>query len=300
MTDDLWKRMPDSLEQFVGQALVIKNIQITLKAAKINKKMPDHILLCGNAGLGKTTIAKVIAKELKTNMVEVIGGLITGKKDVYSVIDYIRTSPNLIIFIDEIHRIPKRYGEVLYSVMQDFQIEGEKINRFTLVGATTSPGMLVKPMRDRFKHVYTLDYYPNDEMVGVINTIIPGISPEIAMGIASRTHGVPRIAKNLLTEIKNTAIIDGREMPTKEDLDSTLERLGVDDLGLTNTDRKILEYVGKNEPVAERTLCSVQEMTKDDLNFVHESVLMRLGLYRKTGRGRKLTRAGKEYVEKWT
>ena len=278
---------------------MVDSLKITIEAAKKRGDIPDHILLEGPAGAGKTTLVNILVEETGAELVEQIGGLVSSKDDVYLLIDYIRSKPNLVVFIDEIHRAKKKYIEVLYSVMQDFHFNGEPLNRFTLIGATTTRGMLMKPFADRFKHTYALSFYTDEEIAQIIKFIVPQMKKDIAMEIATRSQGIPRIAKNLLIEVMNTAYArHNRKIPIKKDVTETFIRLDVDKLGLTNVDRGILKYLHQHKKASERTLMSVFELAKDDLNFLHETYLLRHGLIEKTGRGRVITDTGIKHLDK--
>lgn len=297
----IWESKPENLNQFLGQDRVKESLIVTLEAAKRKRVMMDHVLFEGPAGLGKTTLVNICVNEMGARKIEVIGGMVSSKNDVYLLIEYIRGAgaeqgSKLIVFIDEIHRIPKKYCEVLYSVMQDFQYEGEPLPRFTLIGATTSRGMLPKPFRDRFKHIYSLSFYDDQIMAQIVKNIV-NMPDDLAMEIARRAQGVPRVCKNLLTEVMNTALVRGRSLPTKTDIDDTFHRLDLDEYGLGNVDREIVKYLFEAGHASEVTLRSVFELSKEDLSFLHEMPLIKYGLLQKTNRGRMLTARGKKYAK---
>jgi len=297
----VWESKPTSLDEFEGQETVKKSLSVTLEAAKKRGTPPDHVLLVGPPGLGKTNLVEVIINELQATdrFVKVAGGAVASKNDVYHIIDYIRARPDLIVFIDEIHALPRKYAEILYSVMQDGEIDGEKIRHgFTVIGATTNRGKIAKPLMDRFKHVYTLKYYKDESIKKILVQIVPGIAKDVTNRIAMRASGVPRVAKNLLNECMNTATVNNRNKPTVKDVRDTFDRLAIDEYGLGETDRDILKYLFKNGRASEKTLCSVFELAKDDLNFIHEVPMLKLGFLDKTSRGRMLTEHGATYAKK--
>ena len=243
-----------------------------------------------------TSLVRIIVREHGGEFAEFAGGLISSKEDIFLLIELIRSKKKLFVFIDEIHRLPKKFAECLYSVIQDFTFQNEQMEKFTLIGASTTIGKLPKPLRDRFKHVYTLDFYSLEEISILVNNIIPGLNKDVIREIAIRSHGVPRIARNLLTEVLNTSLVLGNGKPTMKDADRTFGRLCIDKLGLGTIDRSIMHFIFVNSKASENTLCNVFELGKEDLHELHESNLIRLGLITKSQRGRILTDRGAEYA----
>lgn len=297
---------PKSFAAYVGQPLLKKNLTLAIDAAKHRGEPVDHVLLYGPPGLGKTTMAGVIAAELGTNLRVTSGPAIERAGDLASLLTNLADSD--VLFIDEIHRLPKTVEEVLYPAMEDFGLDvmlGKgpsaksirlDLPRFTIIGATTRAGSLSAPLRDRFGHVHRLEYYSTDEMVQIINRAsgILGVNLDAgaAEEIAARSRLTPRIANRLLKRVRDYAQVKQVDTITRKEARDALHLLEIDDLGLDASDRQLLSAIITNYaggPVGLSTLaalCSEETATIED---VYEPYLMQIGMLERTPRGRRVT-----------
>jgi holliday junction DNA helicase RuvB len=304
---------PRSFDAYIGQNLLKKNLQLAINAAQHRGEPVDHVLLYGPPGLGKTTMAGVIARELGANLRITSGPAIERAGDLASILTNLADSD--ILFIDEIHRLPKTVEEILYPAMEDFGLDvmlGKgpsaksirlDLPRFTIIGATTRAGSLGAPLRDRFGHVHRLEYYSTDEMMQIIQRAagILGVNlaPEAAAEIAARSRLTPRIAGRLLKRVRDYAQVQQVDTITRHDARSALHLLEIDELGLDAGDRQLLSaiithYAGG--PVGLTTLaalCSEEPTTIED---VYEPYLMQIGLLERTSRGRRATSKAYEHL----
>jgi Holliday junction DNA helicase RuvB len=297
---------PKSFATYTGQRLLKQNMQMAIEAAKVRAEPVDHILLYGPPGLGKTTMAGVIATELGANLRVTSGPAIERAGDLASLLTNLADGD--VLFVDEIHRLPKTVEEVLYPAMEDFGLDvmlGKgpsaksirlDLPRFTLIGATTRAGALSAPLRDRFGHVHRLEYYTPEEMVQIIQRAagILGVTlDDSAAGeIATRSRLTPRIANRLLKRVRDYAQVKQVDTVTRREAREALHLLEIDDLGLDNADRQLLaaiieHYAGG--PVGLTTLaalCAEETTTNED---VYQPYLMQIGMLQRTPRGRIVT-----------
>lgn len=245
---------PESIEEYIGQEDVKENIQVFVEAAKMRNEPLDHVLLYGPPGLGKTTLAFIIAHELGTNIKTASGPSIEKSGDLAAILSSLE--PGDVLFIDEIHRMPRYIEEILYPAMEDFSLdiivgsEGNSRNikidlpPFTLVGATTRAGDLSAPLRDRFGITSKLQFYTVDELTDIIKRTARVLNVEIeedaACELAKRSRGTPRIANRLFKRVRDFALVKGNGVVNLEITEEALERLKVDKMGLDNTDRELL------------------------------------------------------------
>jgi Holliday junction DNA helicase RuvB len=297
---------PKTFESYVGQKLLKQNLKMAIDAAKHRGEPVDHILLYGPPGLGKTTMAGVIATELGANLRVTSGPAIERAGDLASLLTNLADGD--VLFIDEIHRLPKTVEEVMYPAMEDFGLDvmlGKgpsaksirlDLPHFTIIGATTRAGALSAPLRDRFGHVHRLEFYSHPEMIEIIERAagILGVKldREASEEISTRARLTPRIANRLLKRVRDYAQVNQVDTITRRDARAALHLLEIDDLGLDNSDRQLLtaiitHYAGG--PVGLTTLaalCSEETTTIED---VYEPYLMQIGMLERTPRGRRVT-----------
>ena len=307
---------PYSLEEYVGQSKVINNLKIFIKAALQRNEVVDHMLFYGPPGLGKTTLAMIIANEMGTNLRTISGPAIEKAGDLAAILSSLNVGD--VLFIDEIHRVPRHVEEILYSAMEDFYIDiiigsNEEMKRsirldlppFTLVGATTKAGMISAPLRDRFGIIEHLEYYSPDELKQIVlrsaRVFDVKIQENGAFEIARRSRGTPRIANRLLKRVRDFAQIKGDGVITNETADKALNSLKVDSEGLDVLDRKILETLidGFNGgPVGLDTLCSSIGEERETLEMMYEPFLLQNGFIYRTPRGRMATKKAYQHLNR--
>nr|WP_280927650.1 Holliday junction branch migration DNA helicase RuvB [Lactobacillus sp. ESL0679] len=297
---------PQRLADYLGQNRVKKELAVYIKAAKQRDEALDHVLLYGPPGLGKTTLAFVIANELGVNLKSTSGPAIEKAGDLVALLTDL--NPGDVLFIDEIHRLAKPIEEVLYSAMEDYYIdivigEGQTTHAvhvplppFTLVGATTLAGQLSAPLRDRFGIVEHLQYYQVDELEQIIqrssNVFNIEIAPEAAHELARRSRGTPRVANRLLRRVRDFAEVKGEKVISFATTASSLKQLQVDGEGLDQTDRKILRVMIENYhggPVGVRTLAANSGEDVETIESLYEPYLLQRGFILMTPRGRMVT-----------
>ena len=305
---------PRKLSEYIGQDKVKENLKIFLKAAMARKESLDHVLLYGPPGLGKTTLAAIIANELGVNFRVTSGPAIERSGDLAALLTNLQERD--VLFIDEIHRLSRSVEEILYSAMEDFALDiiiGKgpsarsirlDIAPFTLIGATTKAGSLSPPLRDRFGVISRLEYYDTKSLMTIIirGAEILGVSIEEdgAREIAKRSRGTPRIANRLLKRVRDFAEVEGNKTITKDIADKALKMLEVDEAGLDHTDRRMLitmiEKFGGG-PVGLDTIAAAISEATDTIEDVYEPYLIQLGFIYRTPRGRVVTQAGYAHMK---
>lgn len=294
---------PKTLSEYIGQDKVKKNLAVYIDAAKGRGESLDHVLLYGPPGLGKTTIAHIIANEMGADIKVVSGPALSSMLDIVSILTGIEEGD--ILFIDEIHRVNKTVEEALYSAMEDFTLDivqgkgpGARtiklpINHFTLVGATTRTGMLTGPMRDRFGVICRLELYSKSELSTIIHRsagiLRVQIDNDACEELAIRSRGTPRIANRMLKRVRDFAQVLGDGRITLELTDKALDMIGVDKLGLDENDRTVLEALTvkfKGKPVGLDTLSAATNEDAGTIEDVIEPYLIQLGFISRTPRGR--------------
>ena len=297
---------PSHLSEYIGQEKAKKNLRVFIEAAKKRGEPLDHVLVYGPPGLGKTTLASIVATEMGVNLKITSGPAIDKPGDLAAILNNL--SENDVLFIDEIHRLNKQVEEVLYPAMEDFAIDivigkgaGARsirldLPKFTLVGATTRAGMLTAPLRDRFGVVNRLEFYNVTELMQIIlrSAAVLGVSidDEGALEIAKRSRGTPRLANRLLKRVRDFAQVEGDGAIDYDVAKTALDRLEVDSMGLDNTDRNILEtmiHKFGGGPVGLDTLAAAIGEDSGTLEEVYEPYLIKNGFINRTPRGRIVT-----------
>ena len=300
---------PKSLDEFIGQAEARSNLRVFIESARQRKDAMDHTLFFGPPGLGKTTLAQIISRELGVNFKTSSGPVLAKAGDLAAILTNLEA--NDVLFIDEIHRLNPIVEEILYPALEDFELDlviGEgpaartvriELQPFTLVGATTRLGLLTTPLRDRFGIPIRLQYYSDDELYEIVklNTEKLGIVADEsgAKEIARRARGTPRIAGRLLRRVVDFVLVEGDGVLNKKIADHALTRLGVDMLGLDGADRKYLRLIAEQYsggPVGIETICAAISESRDALEEVIEPYLLQMGLIQRTPRGRMLAKNG--------
>ncbi|WP_100398224.1 Holliday junction branch migration DNA helicase RuvB [Bacillus sp. FJAT-44742] len=297
---------PLDFDQYIGQTKVKENLKIFIEAARMREECLDHVLLYGPPGLGKTTLAMIIANEMQVNIRTTSGPAIERPGDLAAVLTALE--PGDVLFIDEIHRLPRSVEEVLYPAMEDFCIDiviGKDstarsvrldLPPFTLVGATTRAGMLSAPLRDRFGVLSRLEYYKEEELADIVSRtgdlLMVEMEEEAAGEMARRSRGTPRIANRLLKRVRDFAQVQGNGIITTELAVDALERLQVDKLGLDHIDHKLLLSIiekFRGGPVGLETIAATIGEESHTIEDVYEPYLLQIGFLQRTPRGRVVT-----------
>jgi Holliday junction DNA helicase RuvB len=304
---------PKRLADYIGQERVKENLQILVDAANKRSETLDHVLLYGPPGLGKTTLAGIIAAEMGVAMKITSGPAIEHQGDLVSILTNLNKSD--VLFIDEIHRLNRQVEEVLYSAMEDFAVDiiiGKgpsarsmrlSLPPFTLVGATTRLAMLTSPLRDRFGAIYRLDFYSEDAMRQIVTRsariLKVDTEPAGANEIARRARGTPRVANRLLRRVRDFAQVKAEGIISAQVADDALEKLGVDELGLDEVDHRILRAIAQTfngGPVGIETLAAATSEEADTIMDVYEPFLILQGFMQRTPRGRVVTERAYQHL----
>jgi Holliday junction DNA helicase RuvB len=304
---------PATLDEFIGQRKACDNLKVFIEAAKARGKALDHVLFFGPPGLGKTTLAQIMARELGVNFRATAGPVISKSGDLAALLTNLEE--NDILFIDEIHRLNPAVEEILYPAMEDFHLDliiGEgpaarsvriDLPQFTLVGATTRSGLLTTPLRDRFGIPTRLNFYEPEDLEKIVSRAARVLGVDMtqdgALEIARRARGTPRIAGRLLRRVADFALVDGGGAVTAESADGALRRLEVDAQGLDAMDHKYLKCIGESYgggPVGIETLAAALSEPRDAIEDIIEPYLMQKGLVKRTPRGRMLSAHAFEHI----
>lgn len=304
---------PDSIDEYIGQSEVKDNLSVFIKAAKMREEPLDHVLLYGAPGLGKTTMAYIIANELGSNIKTTSGPAIEKSGDLAAILSSLE--PGDVLFIDEIHRIPRFIEEILYSAMEDFTLDiivgNDNSSRniridlppFTLVGATTRAGDLTGPLRDRFGIVCKLNYYTIEELTAIVErtsrVLECPIEKEAAIELATRSRGTPRVANRLFKRVRDYALVMGNGTIDLNITNVALDKLKVDKLGLDETDYNLLKAIIEKfngGPVGIEAIASSIGEEQVTIEDVYEPYLLQCGFLKRTTRGRMVTEKAYQHL----
>lgn len=303
---------PESFTEYIGQKRVIQNIDLMVQSAQKRQTAMDHVLLQGPPGLGKTSLAMLMAKSLGSELHIVSGPAIEKKGDLAAVLTNL--APTDVLFIDEIHRLHISVEEILYSAMEDFRLDiliGQgpsartmqiDLVPFTLIGATTRSGLLSNPLRDRFLANLTFDFYSPEEIALILNQNAKKLSIQLTQDalieMAQRSRGTPRVANRILRRVRDLAIIESREVVHSGDVLAAMELMGIDHAGLDPMDRKILDVIRdyyNSGPVGIEALSATIGEDRQTIEEVYEPYLLKEGFLMRTPRGRMLSEKGQEH-----
>lgn len=309
----LWNLRPRTLDEYIGQGTVVENMRIAITAARNRQEPLEHVLLHGAPGLGKTTLAHIIASEMGASIIATSGPAVEKPKDVMGILSSLEVGD--VLFIDEIHRLSRVIEEFLYSAMEDFQVDfildkgayaktiKVPLKRFTLVGATTRAGMLSAPLRDRFGIFAHMDYYGTDELRSIVQRSARLLNVTIdvdgASEVALRARGTPRIANRLLRRVRDYAEVETDGSISREIADIALKRELVDEMGLDKLDRALLRTIIEfynGGPVGIEALSATLNEESDTLVDMVEPYLLKIGFLNRTPSGRKATRAAYDHL----
>ena len=309
---DIKNIRPSKIDEYIGQTEVKENMKIFIEAAKMRGESLDHVLLYGPPGIGKTTMAYIIANELGVNIKTASGPSIEKSGDLAAILSSLE--PGDVLFIDEIHRMPRFIEEILYPAMEDFTLdivigsEGQTRNikidlpPFTLVGATTRAGDITNPLRDRFGIVNKLQYYTEEELTLIVkrtsNVLNFEIDDDAAVEIARRSRGTPRIANKLFRRVRDFALVENKDHIDIDITNKALDRLKIDKIGLDETDKElILTIIDKfnGGPVGIETLATSLGEETSTIEDMNEPYLIQIGLLKRTNRGRIATEKAYNY-----
>lgn len=296
---------PNTFDEYLGQEEIKEKLQLYVKASKLREEQLDHLLLFGPPGLGKTTLAKVIAKELDVNLKITSAPILERSGDLVAILSNMQEKE--VLFIDEIHRLPKNVEEILYSAMENFCVDmiigqgaGAKSIRlplkpFTLIGATTRTSLISGPLQTRFGIVERLDFYEHKALADIVTQSAEfwkiNILPEAALAIGGRARGTPRIVKRILRRVRDFAQVKEHPVIDLNIVNKALDFLGIDEHGLNKLDRKVLIHIIKDfdgGPVGVETIAAMTGEDSQTIEEVCEPYLIRMGLLQKTTRGRQI------------
>ena len=306
---------PQSFNDYIGQERMKRNLRLAIDAAKKRGEPIDHVLLYGPPGLGKTTMAGVIANEMGTGLRVTSGPAIERAGDLASILTNLQDGD--VLFIDEIHRLSRAVEEVLYSAMEDFKLDiviGKgpaarsvrlDLPKFTVIGATTRTGSLAAPLRDRFGHLFHLEFYRPNEIEQIIrrsaNILNTNITDEAADSLAKRSRQTPRIANRLLKRVRDYADVNGDGIIDRQVTDGALKLLEIDELGLDPADRNMLRAMWdnyKDHPVGLNTIAAITGDEASTIEDFYEPYLLQIGFIERTPRGRIVTRRAVEHLDR--
>ncbi|MFB6182003.1 MAG: Holliday junction branch migration DNA helicase RuvB [Candidatus Magasanikbacteria bacterium] len=309
------KLRPEQIEHFIGQESIKKPLSISIEAAQKRGEPIEHILLHGNPGLGKTTLAHIIANEMEVDIQVTAGPALDKVGDLAAILSNLGEAD--VLFIDEIHRMNKNVEEVLYSAMEDFAIDiivGEgpsartlrmPLEKFTLIGATTKMNLLSSPLRDRFGHTHHFDFYQDEAIKKIIKRNAKILDVEIkddaSETIAIRARRTPRVANRLLKRVRDYAQVKHDGIISKKVAQNAMDMLNIDKKGMDEVDRKIINTIIDNfngGPVGLKTLSAAVAEEKNTLENIYEPYLLQIGMIKRTSRGRKATQMAYEHLEK--
>ncbi len=304
---------PKILKEYIGQSRIKKKLEIAIKATKIRKEPIDHIILAGPPGLGKTTMAYVIANEMDSNIQITSGPVLEKAGDLAAILTNLNSGD--ILFIDEIHRLNRSVEEILYSAMEDFQLDimiGKgpsarsiriDLQPFSLIGATTRLGLIAPPLRSRFGIILEMNFYENEDLAHIVKRsaelLDVQIEDDASLIIGSRSRGTPRIANRLLKRVRDTVHVKNESLIKKNDVAETMSLLEIDDNGLDNMDRKILNALIKNYnggPAGINAIASSLGIEPETISEVYEPFLLQSGYVIRTHRGRVATEKSYEVL----
>lgn len=304
---------PRNLDEYIGQRAVVDNLKVYIQAAKKRGDAMDHVLLAGPPGLGKTSLAHIIAEELGVEIRPTSGPILERGGDLAAILNSLQ--PREVLFIDEIHRMNRAVEEVLYSAMEDFRIDvmlGQgpgaqsvslPLPPFTLIGATTRAGLLTRPLRDRFQIQFQMEFYQPEELSVIITKSAErlgvSLTTDASLELAKRSRGTPRVANRMLRRARDFAQVEGDGTITLDLTKFALERLGIDEVGLDSTDRKILLTIADKfdgGPVGLNNLSTALGEESDTISEKYEPFLIMKGFIQRTQQGRVITARGRQHI----
>lgn len=304
---------PTDFSEYIGQKKVVQNIDVMVESAKIRNSAMDHALLSGPPGLGKTSLAMIIAKSIGSELHVISGPAIEKKGDLAAILTNL--GPRDVLFIDEIHRMNVSVEEILYSAMEDYRLDiviGQgpsartmqiQVAPFTLIGATTRSGLLSNPLRDRFMAHLHFDFYNHSELAEIVENNSKKLNitlDKVALSlIAACARGTPRIANRILRRVRDFALVKGENKISEESVKKSLSLMEIDSYGLDRMDRKILQVIEdyyKGGPVGIETLCATLAEDRTTIEDVYEPYLLKEGFLLRTPRGREISQKSKEHL----
>jgi Holliday junction DNA helicase RuvB len=305
---------PTDFSEYVGQKKVVQNIEVMVESAKLRSAAMDHALLSGPPGLGKTSLAMIIAKALGSELHVISGPAIEKKGDLAAILTNL--NPRDVLFIDEIHRMHISVEEILYSAMEDYRLDiviGQgpaartmqiQIAPFTLIGATTRSGLLSNPLRDRFMAHLHFDFYQHDELAKIVENNSHKLKIDLDSTalklIAACARGTPRIANRILRRVRDFSLVKGETKISKDSVEKSLSLMEIDHFGLDRMDRKILQVIEeyyKGGPVGIETLCATLSEDRMTIEDVYEPYLLKEGFLLRTPRGREISQKSKDHLK---